>query len=121
MIPIGLFARSLRKGADATNVPGFIATYLADTLWAVLFFFLFAAVLIRWPAWRLFVLTLCFTIAIEVSQLYDGEPLSTLRDFAPTRFLLGNHFLWSDVICLTVGSIAAAGLHMLVSRPSKTA
>lgn len=121
MIPIGLIARSLREGADASTIPGFIATYLADTLWAVMFFYLFAAVLIRWPAWRLLLLTLCFTVGIEASQLYTGEPLATLRDFAPTRFLLGSHFLWSDIACLAVGSVLAAGLYHLIARPSKYA
>ncbi|MBX2850952.1 MAG: DUF2809 domain-containing protein [Phycisphaeraceae bacterium] len=120
-IPIGLIARALRSDADATTFSGFIATYLGDTLWAVMFFFLFAAALIRWPAWRLFLLALCFTVGIETSQLYRGEPLATLRGFPPTGFLLGNHFLWSDVICLAVGSALAVGLHHLIARPSKSA
>lgn len=119
MIPTGLIARSLRSGADHSTLPGFVAAYLADTLWAVMFFFLFAAALVRWRAWGLLVLTVCFTMGIEASQLYDGEPLATLRGFAPTRFLLGKSFLWSDIACLAVGSVLAFGLHRLIPRPAK--
>lgn len=121
MIPAGLIARSFRSDADAATISGFIATYLADTLWAVMFFFLFAAAFVRWPAWRLLLLTLCFTLGIEASQLYHGEPLATLRGFAPTRFLLGTNFLWSDVICLAVGGAFATGQHRLIPRPAKYA
>lgn len=74
VIPIGLIARSIRNGADATTLPGFIATYLADTLWAVMFFFLFAATFIRGSTWRLCLLTLGFTVGIEASQLYTANP-----------------------------------------------
>lgn len=116
MIPAGLLTRAMRRGADESTPTGFIATYLADTLWAVMFF-LFAALFVRWRAWTLVVLTLAFTVGIELSQLYNGEPLATLRGFPPTRFLLGTNFLWSDVICLTVGSILATGLHSLITRP----
>lgn len=115
-IPIGLIARSMRDGADASTIGGFITTYLGDTLWAVMFFFLFAAVLVAWPTWRLALLTLCFTLGIELSQLYHGQPLVALRSIAPLRFLLGTHFLWSDIICLTVGSVLAVILHQIIRR-----
>lgn len=119
MIPIGLIARSLRGDADVSTSLGFITTYLGDALWAVMFFFLFAAILLSWPTTRLLALTLAFTIGIELSQLYHGEPLATLRSFPPTRFLLGSTFLWSDIICLTVGTTLASALHLLIpSRKS---
>ena len=39
VIPIGLFARSHRAGADSSSLPGFLATYLGDTLWPIMFYF----------------------------------------------------------------------------------
>ncbi len=116
VIPIGLFARSLRSNAEPSTPFGFISTYLADTLWAVMFFFLFAALMVRAKAWRVGLFTLVFTVVIEVSQLYQGEPLASLRGFPPTRFLLGTNFLWSDIACLCVGTAAAAALHHLIRR-----
>jgi len=117
VIPIGLVARSMRGDADGSTVPGFIATYLGDTLWAVLFFFTFAALLPRLTTLRCAVLTLGVTLGIEASQLYHGEPLTTLRNFAPSRFLLGSHFLWSDIACLFVGTALAMTIHRLMLLP----
>lgn len=114
VIPVGLIARTLRGDVDGGTTFGFITLYLGDTLWAVMFFFFFAALLVRWRAWMLAVLTLVVTLGIEASQLYRGEPLSTLRGFAPTRFLLGTSFLWSDVICLMVGTLIASLVHAML-------
>jgi hypothetical protein len=120
VIPIGLMSKVLRSDADASTAFGFVITYLGDTLWAVMFFFFFAALLPCWRAWAIGLLTLGGTLGIEFSQLYAGEPLATLRSFAPTRFLLGSHFLWSDVICLAVGTALATGLHSLIVRMRPT-
>ena len=114
VIPLGLIARSLRGEADRSTAFGFITTYLGDTLWAVMFFFFFAALLFHWKSRALGLLTLGFTVAIEVSQLYHGEPMATLRSFPPTRFLLGSHFLWSDIMCLVVGTAMATAVHALI-------
>ncbi|MFI4859122.1 MAG: DUF2809 domain-containing protein [Phycisphaerales bacterium JB063] len=116
MIPIGLYARSFHAEADTSSAVGFVATYLPDTLWAVLFFFVFAGVLVRWRTWSLTGLAIGVTLGIELSQLYHGEPLATLRGFGPTRFLLGTNFLWSDVVCLAAGTLIAAGVHAVSSR-----
>ena len=115
-IPVGLIARSMRDGADHSTLPGFIATCLGDTLWAVLFFFLFATVYSRRGTQFLAALTLAVTVGIELSQLYQGEPLAMLRSFPPTRFLLGTNFLWSDIICLVVGTLLAAAIHAAIPR-----
>ena len=114
VIPLGLISRSLRGEADHSTLPGFIATYLGDTLWAVMFFFLFSAVFLNWRSLALGLFTLGFTVSIEFSQLYHGEPLTTLRGFPPTRFLLGTNFLWSDIICLVVGTALAVAIHAAI-------
>lgn len=114
VIPVGLLARSMRGGADGETFVGFILTYLGDTLWAVMFYYLFAACWIRLKVWAILLITLCFTVALEASQCYHGEPLSTLRGFALTRFLLGTNFLWSDIACLFIGSMVAALIHAIM-------
>jgi len=121
VIPVGLVARSFRAGADASTPVGFVATYLGDVLWAVLFFFVFAGCLPRWRTVTLAGLTLGVMLGIELSQLYHGEPLATLRGFGPTGFLLGSQFLWSDVACLFGGTLFAAGLHWVLALKPRTA
>lgn len=122
VIPLGLLARSMRSGADDTTVGGFIATYAGDTLWAVMFFFFFAAVRPRARTIALGAVTLAFTLGIEASQLYHGEPLATLRSISLMRFLLGSQFLWSDVACLIVGTALSTALHRVIAvkqRPGR--
>ena len=117
VIPVGLAARSYRDGADSATVVGFIISYAGDTLWATMFFFVFAWI---WPdrsSLRLAGVTLFVTLGIEFSQLYHGESLKTLRGFKPTGFLLGSCFLWSDVACLFVGTLLAIAVyHALAQR-----
>lgn len=120
VVPVGLIARSMRGRADSDTVIGFITTYLGDMLWAVMFFFLFAATFIKAGTYKLGLLTLGFTLTIEISQLYRGEPLASLRGFPPTRFLLGTNFLWSDVACLLVGTTLATALHLVINRNRST-
>jgi len=116
VVPIGLLARSMRAHADPATASGFVATYLGDTLWAVLFYFAIATCLPRLRTLTLAGLTLLITVSIEVSQLYGGEPLATLRSFRPTRFLLGTQFLWSDIACLLVGTAMSAAIHGYLSK-----
>ena len=120
VIPVGLLSRSLRGEADRSSPIQFIASYLPDTLWAVMFFFLFAALLVRWRTLAIATLTLAWTLGIETLQFYEGEPLTTLRSAAPIRFLLGTQFLWSDVICLCVGTALSAFLHHLIHPKNQT-
>ena len=116
VIPVGLLARGFRSGADASTPIGFIATYLGDTLWAVLFFFVFAGCFVRWRTLQLASLTLAVTLGIELSQLYQGQPLHALRSVTAIRFLIGSDFLWSDVACLCAGTAAACAMHRLLPR-----
>lgn len=118
VIPMGLVARSFRDGADASSFAGFVWTYLGDTLWAVMFFFLIAAGVPRWRTSALSAVTLMLTLAIEFSQRYEVEPLASLRAFPPTAFLLGKQFLWSDVACLFVGTLLAAIIHLALPGPA---
>lgn len=122
VVPIGLIARSLRGDTNGSTAFGFVTLYLGDTLWAVMFFYLFSAFLVKWRARSLAILTFVVTLGIELSQIYAGEPLATLRSFKPTRFLLGTNFLWSDVVCLIVGTALAVTLHAVLRAvmPSAT-
>jgi len=113
IVPIGLFARSHRAGADPGTLIGFLATYVGDTLWPILFFFLGRFV---WPSARmlhLFIGTLALTFAIEFSQLWQPDWLQWLRTQPVIGFILGNSFIWSDVVCCFVGAGIAVGLDSL--------
>ncbi|MEG2290515.1 MAG: DUF2809 domain-containing protein [Clostridium sp.] len=46
---------------------------------------------------------LIFSYGIELSQLYQGQWINVLRDTTIGGLILGHGFLFSDLICYTVG------------------
>ena len=116
VIPIGLFARSHRAGADSSSLPGFLATYLGDTLWPIMFYFAarFCFPNARVVSILLFVLAL--TLTLEFSQLWKSPLLVYLRAKPGIGFVLGNSFVWSDVVCCLVGSLLAMAFDSIGHR-----
>jgi len=113
VIPIGLFARSHRAGADGSTWDGFLATYTGDTLWPIMFYFMGRFV---WPTASctvLFAGTVVLTLAIEFGQLWQPDWLQWLRAQPVIGFLLGNSFIWSDVVCCLIGAGIAVGLDLV--------
>ncbi len=104
VIPVGLFARSQRAGADPATLFGFLSTYVGDTLWPIMFFFIGRFVFPLANRWSLVACTLALTLTLEFGQLWQPATLQTLREMPVIGFILGNSFLWSDVACLLVGS-----------------
>jgi hypothetical protein len=115
-IPVGLFARSHRAGADPVTLSGFLSTYTGDTLWPVLFFFIGRWVFPLANRASLAAFTLALTLTIEFNQLWQPAILQSLRAQPVIGFLLGNKFIWSDVACLLVGTCVAVLLDTLLLR-----
>lgn len=107
VIPLGLFARSRRSGADPSTVGGFLANYAGDTLWPVMFFFLARFVFPMASRRNIAIGVLTLTLGLEFGQLCRLDVLQQLRQWPVIGFLLGNTFLWSDVGCLIVGTALA--------------
>lgn len=84
-------------------LPGWVAAYAGDTLWGVMWFV--AAVVIvphaRPSVWA--AVSLAWTWGIEISQLYQSPWIDAVRRTLVGRYLLGNTFLWSDMVCCAVG------------------
>ncbi|QDT03848.1 hypothetical protein K227x_22330 [Rubripirellula lacrimiformis] len=51
--------------------------------------------------------TLSITLALEFGQLWKPPTLQSLRQQPIIGFLLGNQFIWSDVICCVTGAVSA--------------
>ena len=115
VIPVGLFARSHRAGADAATFSGFLSTYVGDTLWPILFFFIGRFAFPRANRWWLAAFTLVLTLTIEFGQLWQPATLQWLREQPVIGFMLGNSFLWSDVACLLVGSVICILMDTMLS------
>jgi glycopeptide antibiotics resistance protein len=46
---------------------------------------------------------LTFSFSIEISQLYHASWIDALRAYPLGGLILGFGFLWSDVVCYTIG------------------
>jgi hypothetical protein len=85
----------------------FLAEYLGDTLWAMLVFWLLGFIFTRKPSLKLAIAALIFSYGIEISQLYHAPWIDSIRDTTLGALVLGHGFLWSDMLCYSVGILVA--------------
>lgn len=111
---------ALGLGSRRPWLPSFIKLYLGDVLWAVMFFQLFRLAFPRWSTGRTWLVTLFTTEAIEFAQLLQAPWLVRIRETRLGGLLLGHEFLVSDVICLAVGSCAAALVARWATHPESS-
>ncbi|MEZ4787163.1 MAG: DUF2809 domain-containing protein [Flavobacterium haoranii] len=79
-----------------------IPLFVGDILYAVMTYFGLKALFLASPKWTLlFSLLFCFTI--EISQTIHWESLTTIRRTTLGHYVLGEGFLWSDLVCYTIG------------------
>jgi hypothetical protein len=93
----------LASRVEALPRTALIATYGGDTLWALLVFLLVGLLLPQAATTRVALITLVAAFLIEFSQIYQAPWIAALRQTLPGRLLLGSGFLWSDLVCYTVG------------------
>ena len=87
----------------AHSLPGFIAAYAGDTLWALAAFLGFGLILPRQSTWRVAIWAMAFSVLIELSQLYHAPWIDSIRHTTLGGLILGFGFLWSDLACYAVG------------------
>jgi hypothetical protein len=101
IVPVGLASREWSH-----LLPSFVALYAGDTLWAMLVYFLTRTILTNFKT--AFVTALVFSFAIEFLQLYHAPWIENLRNTVPGALVLGSGFLWSDLVCYSVGIAGGA-------------
>ena len=94
----------------ATALPGLVADYAGDTLWALAAFLGFGVLLPGASTRRVALLAMAFSVAVEVSQLYHAPWIDAIRRTTLGGLILGFGFLWSDLACYALG----VGLGVLI-------
>jgi hypothetical protein len=94
------------------RLPGFVAAYAGDTLWAAAAFLGIGLLLPRASTWRVAVLAMAFSVIIEVGQLYHAPWIDSIRRTTVGGLLLGFDFVWSDLACYAAG----VGLGIFIER-----
>lgn len=104
-VVMGLGLASRKYGS---MLPEFIAEYSGDTLWAAMVYwgtrFIFPSISI----FKTVAISLLFSYSIEVSQLYQAGWANAVRNTTLGALIFGHGFLWSDMICYTVGILLSA-------------
>ncbi len=87
----------------AQVLPGFIAAYAGDTVWALAAFLGIGLVLPRASTRTIACLAMAFSVAVEISQLYHAPWIDSIRQTTLGGLILGFGFLWSDLACYAMG------------------
>lgn len=94
---LGILSRKI------TGIPLFIG----DMLYAVLIYFGFRLLLIDLKKATSLLLSLLFCFGIEILQLVQIDWLISIRKTTLGYYILGQGFLWSDLICYVIGTLLA--------------
>lgn len=97
-IVVGLYSRT------PYPFPMLLKMYAGDILWAGMIYLWIAFMFPRMNVRYVFVFALAFSFFIEFTQLLHMDWLEYLRTTI-LRYLLGQGFLWSDLICYSVGCV----------------
>lgn len=92
------------------RLPGIVATYAGDTLWALAAFLGFGLLFPRISTWAVALLAMAFSVIIEMSQIYKAPWIDSIRRTALGGLVLGFDFVWSDLACYAAG----VGLGILI-------
>ena len=81
-----------------------IPLFIGDVLYAVMIYFGFRFLFIHLKTYKTFLLSLLFCFGIEVLQLVQIDWLVSIRKTTLGHYILGEGFLWLDLLCYVVGS-----------------
>ena len=80
-----------------------ISLFVGDILYAVMVYFIVRFLFVNASVKYVVITALAFCYIIELSQLYQAVWINGIRHTLFGRLVLGAGFLWSDLLCYTVG------------------
>lgn len=93
LIPLGLLSRRV----------AWIPAETGDALWAMMVFCFWRIILCRKPLLTVAVVSLATAYLVEFSQLITWPWLVSLRSTTLGHLVLGQGFLWVDLLAYTIG------------------
>jgi hypothetical protein len=110
-IGLGLLSRHI------SGVPLFIG----DILWGLMVFLMVRFLFINHSIKQVAVGSLIFCYAIEFSQLYQAPWINNIRHTVTGGLIFGEVFLWSDMLCYTIGVSLGCIFVCLLENKEKSA
>ena len=107
---LGLLSRKI------SGLPKIIELYSGDILWALMVFLLFAFLFNKKSTIFIISWAIIFSYSIEISQLYHAPWIDAIRNTTLGGLILGFGFLWSDLVCYTIGIIIGIIIEKLLNK-----
>ncbi len=79
-----------------------------DALYAAMMYFIVRCCFLKWKIRTVALVATGICFAVEFSQCYQAPWINGLRSTLPGRLVLGQGFLWSDLLAYVTGTAAAA-------------
>lgn len=106
LIPLGLLSRQVDVLPDATG----------DALWAMMVFCFWRILLVNRALKAVVLVALAHAYLVEFSQLLTFPWLVSFRNTFIGHMMLGQGFLWTDLIAYTVGVIVIYWVYKVLER-----
>jgi hypothetical protein len=87
-----------------------------DFLYAIMIYLLVRIFLVDKKAIQILILATFICYGIEFLQLYQGQCMIELRKTLFGRYVLGQGFLWSDILAYTIGTFIAFTLEKIILK-----
>jgi hypothetical protein len=120
---VGVIATGWGTRRYGRHLPELVAVYGGDTFWALMVFVGIGLIARTWSTKRVAALALAVSYGVEISQLYHAGWIDQLRHSVVGGLVLGRGFVWSDLVCYTVGvglGVAAETLWYRRHRPASS-
>ena len=93
-----------------------IPLFIGDVLWATMVYFIVHLLFINRTIKWVTIASLLFCYAIEFSQLYQAPWINNIRHTVIGGLILGEVFLWGDMLSYTVGVALAIVIEKLIGK-----
>lgn len=107
---LGLLSRKIE------NLPEIISSYSGDILWALMVFLIIEFIFNKKSTIFTISWAIIFSYSIEISQLYHAPWIDAIRNTTLGGLILGFGFLWSDLVCYTIGIIIGIIIDIMINK-----
>lgn len=97
-------------------IPDDLYLYLGDYLYTIMYFFIFGFLFPEKDSWKIAVYSILFCYLIEASQFIQASWINHIRSYKIGGLILGYGFLWSDMMCYTLGGLTGYLLEIFFYR-----
>lgn len=100
----------------AAYLPRWVGSYAGDVLWALMVYLIIGFIFIKMTSIKTAIVAASFSYFIEFTQLYHAPWIDRIRDNVLGALVLGFGFLWSDLLCYTLGIVIGMCFEKLIFR-----